>query len=79
MPTFFFRVRTPDQMTRRAESFELPDLNAALIQAQRSARSLVRTPARRGIMTMKGSLDIENELNQPLARLTLAEVAHQIS
>lgn len=79
MPTFFFRVRTPDAALRRAERHDLPSLDAALILAQRTARALVRNPVRRGCTAIGGSLDIENEGRQAVAQLLLAEVAHQIS
>ncbi|MFL0413298.1 hypothetical protein [uncultured Sphingomonas sp.] len=79
MPSYFFRVRTPDQVVRRAECHELPDINAALAFAQRTARSMVRVPVRRGTRVLGGSLDIENEIQQPIARVMLAEMAQQIS
>jgi hypothetical protein len=79
MPNYFFRVRTPDRAIRQAECHQLPDLDAALVIAQRTARSLVRVPVRRGRTIIAGSLDIENEGHQPIARLMLAEIAHQMS
>lgn len=79
MPTYFFRVRTPDRLAHRVECHEFADLNAALIKAQRAARSLIRNPARRGNKVIGGSLDIENEDNRAVARLMLTEVAHQIT
>lgn len=79
MPTYIFRVRTPDKVAHDTMCHEFPNLDAALIVAVRTARSLVRNPVRRGIKTISGSLDVENEAHQTVARLVLREVAHQIS
>ena len=40
---------------------------------------MVRVPVRRGTRVLGGSLDIENEIQQPIARVMLAEMAQQIS
>jgi len=79
MPSFTFRLRTPDKVAHGAECHDFPDLDTALIVASRTARSLVRNPVRRGIKTLSGSLDVENDAHQTVARLVLREVAHQIS
>ena len=79
MPSFIFRVRTPDKAPHRVELHEFPNLDAAMIQASRAARALVRHPVRRGHMTIGGTLDVENEANQAVAQFVLREVAQQIS
>ncbi len=79
MPSYTFRLRTPDNLPHGPERHDLPDLNTALVLASRTARGLVRNPVRRGIRTVGGSLDVEDEANQTVARLVLREVAHQIS
>jgi hypothetical protein len=79
MATYIFRVRTPDRTDHRIEQHDFPDLPAALVGAQRAARLLVRNPVRRGRTAIAGSLDVENDGHQPVARLMLAEIAHQIS
>jgi hypothetical protein len=55
------------------------NLDTALVWAQRMARALVRNPVRRGLITMRGSLDVEDERQQIVARLLLADVAHRMS
>ena len=79
MPLYFYHVRTPDRIARRAESHECPNLDMALVRAQRAARALVRNPVRRGLTAIRGSLDIEDERQKIAARLLLADVAHRIS
>lgn len=78
MPNYVFRVRTPDNVAHQAQHIELPDLNAAMAQAQRYARTLIRHPIRRGQRTFGGAMDVEVG-DQPIARLLLSEVAMQIS
>lgn len=78
MPNYFFCVRTPDKTVHRADCHDLPNLEAALATGSRTARALVRNPVRQA-RTVRGSLDIEDERRQPVARLMLAEVARQIS
>jgi hypothetical protein len=79
MPSFIFRVRTPDKRPHRIELHEFPTLDTALVQASRVARALVRHPVRRGNLAIGGTLDVENEANQAVAQLVLREVARQIS
>jgi hypothetical protein len=79
MATYFFRVRTPDRADHLVERYDCLDVDEALMGAQRAARLLVRHPVRRGRTAIAGSLDIEDDRNQPIARLILAEVAYQIS
>ncbi|OWK29564.1 DUF6894 family protein [Sphingomonas mucosissima] len=78
MTTYIFRVRTPDNIVHQVQCNELPDLDAAMAQAQRYARTLVRNPVRRGARTIGGALDVE-VADRAIARLLLSEVAIQIS
>lgn len=79
MPSYYFRVRTPDKAPHRIERHELPNLDAAMAMGQRTARALVRNPLRRGRTSFGGSLSIEIEGNQPIAQIMLADVARQMS
>ncbi len=79
MPLYYFQLRTADAAPHAAQSRILPDLAAALAEAQHSARSMIRKRTRRQRGAPSGSLDIENETRQPIARILLADVARQIS
>ena len=78
MPTYFFCVRTPDKKLHNTERRELPNLAAALAEGHLAARGLVRSPVRHA-RGLRGSLDIEDERREPVARLIFADVARQIS
>lgn len=77
MPAYCFRLRTPDRLPHPAERRDLPDLREALIAGHGLARSLLRH--RHGGAPLHGSLDIEDERNQPVARILLADLARQLS
>ncbi len=77
MPAYRFCVRTPDLHPHDAERRELPDLRAALIAGHDLARALLRHRGAR--KPVRGSLDIEDERNQPVARILLADLARQLS
>jgi hypothetical protein len=80
MPQYFFNLRTPDPhapLAARGGSF--PDLRAALAEANCAARALIHNRVRRAPVELHGSLDIEDERRQPIARILLADVARQIS
>lgn len=79
MPLYYFQLRTADVVLRPAQSRTLPDLSAALAEAQQFARSMIRNRMRRMRGAPSGSLDIEDEKRQPIARIMLADVARQIS
>ncbi|MES2988892.1 MAG: hypothetical protein V4808_13380 [Pseudomonadota bacterium] len=57
----------------------LPNLAAALAEAQHSARGMMRNRMRHLLSPPKGSLDIEDEARRPIARILLADVVQQIS
>jgi hypothetical protein len=77
MPAYCFRLRTPDHHPHPAEHRDLPDLREALIAGHGLARALLRRRGRR--VPLHGSLDIEDDRNQPVARILLADLARQLS
>lgn len=77
MPAYSFRLCTPDHHPHGTERRDLPDLRAALIAGHGLARSLLRH--RVGRTPLRGSLDIEDEREQPVARILLADLARQLS
>lgn len=79
MPLYYFQLRTTDAAPHPAQSRTLPDLGAALAEAQHSARSMMRSRMRHLLGIPSGTLDIEDEQRQPIARIMLAEVAQQIT
>lgn len=79
MPLYYFQLRTTDAAPHPAQSRTFPDLAAALAEAQHSARGMMRNRMRHLLGTPGGTLDIEDEAHQPVARIMLAEVARQIS
>ncbi len=78
MPQFFFRLRTPDHAVHLPQAYELPDLRAALIAANAAARRVVRNEVRTAHRPVAGSFDVENERQEPIARIMLAELARQL-
>lgn len=78
MPQFFFRLRTPDHTDHLAQAHEHPDLRAALIAANFAARRVVRREGRTAHSPIAGSLDVENERQEPVARIMLAGLARQL-
>ena len=58
---------------------DFPDLRAALIEANVAARAIIGRKRVGDAILWHGSLDIENEQREPVARILLADVARQIS
>jgi hypothetical protein len=79
MPRYHFNLRSPDTRFVPGAGQDLPNLAAAMAEAHHAARALVRSRMRHHCSTPCGSLDIEDERRQPVARIMLAEVARQIS
>jgi hypothetical protein len=79
MPQYFFNLRTPDAAPRFDRSGDFPDLRTALAEAHSAARTLIHKRARHAPLKLHGSLDVEDERRQPIARILLADVARQIS
>lgn len=78
MAQFFFRLRTPDHAVHLAQAHEHPDLRAALIAANFAARRVVRREVAVAHGRIAGSLDVENERQEPVARIMLADLARQL-
>lgn len=80
MPCYYFQLRTANQPSRLPiERRELPDLRAAMLEAQRAARALIHHHPRRAPESVRGCLDVQDEQHRPVARIMLADIAHQIS
>jgi hypothetical protein len=80
MPYYYFQLTTPTVTApREPRARELPDLHAALVEAQHAARAMIRTQMRNAPFRFQGSLDIQDEGRRPVARIMLADVARQIS
>jgi hypothetical protein len=79
MPHYFFQVRTRDEAARVPQSREYPDLKTALAEAHSAARAMIHNQVRRTRGEVRGSLDIQDERHEPVARILLADVARQIS
>lgn len=77
MPAYRFRLRTPDHIAHPTEQRELRDLREAMIAAHGVARRLLR--GHRQATPLHGTLDIEDEALQPVARILLADLARQMS
>jgi hypothetical protein len=76
MPQFFFRLRTPDRINHAPQPCEHPNLQAALIAANGAARAIVR---RHACPSWSGSFDVENDRQEPVARIMLADLVRQLS
>jgi hypothetical protein len=79
MPRYFFQLRTPNAAQHPARCGEFPNLGAALAEAHGAVRALIHKRARGAPADLYGSLDIEDERREAVARILLADVARQIS
>jgi hypothetical protein len=79
MPSYFLHVRTPDHVVRPRQRHDFPDLGQALAAAHGAARTLLGGRARVAGVRPRGTVDVEDERGQPVARILLADVARQIS
>ena len=80
MPQYYFQLRGPSTAPLLNDKpREFPDLRAALAAAQGAARNLIHNRVRRTSSNFHGSLDIQDEGRQPVARILLADIARQIS
>lgn len=61
------------------ESHELADLTAALVKAHWRARAFLRRHVRCKPEEVRGTFDIQDENDQPVARIYLSELMRQIS
>ncbi|WP_066795879.1 DUF6894 family protein [Sphingomonas soli] len=79
MPLYHFHLRTRDEACHPTHSRMLPNLAAALAEAQHAARDMIRSRMRKMCSAPSGTLEIEDEKGRPIARILLADVAQQIS
>jgi hypothetical protein len=80
MPSYYFSLRNRHTIERRERARDYPDLQAALADAQGAARAAIDQRLRRQEpIEPQGCLDIEDEQHRPVARIMLAELAHQLS
>ncbi|WP_162839605.1 DUF6894 family protein [Sphingomonas sp. ATCC 31555] len=79
MPNYHFCFRTPNNIDHLSEQHDLPDLRRALIAAHQVGRTLLHNQVRRAPIALHGTLDIEDEDHQPVARILLADLVRQIS
>jgi hypothetical protein len=80
MPTYYFTLRKCEDPGYRELCREYPDLDAALVDAQGTARAVVGQRLRRaGPNDLHGSLDIEDDRHRPVARIMLADLVRHIS
>ena len=77
MALFSLNLRVGSSWTHPIASRDFPDLNAALAEANASARSLLhkRNPAR---SDLHGRIDVVNESGQTVARVLLSEALAQM-
>jgi hypothetical protein len=78
MPHYFFSLKTHGAIPHTERSGDFPDLRAALVEANATARSMLHTRRNHAPLEVHGSLDVEDERRRPVARIMLAEVARQI-
>ena len=58
---------------------EFPDLGSALFAARRAAQAVVRIRNHQAPGRMDGHLEIQDDLQRPVARILLAEIRRQTS
>ena len=78
MPLFYFNDHAADGALR-LQGREYPDLNAALAEANRTARSLLAKRLRERPSDLRGRVDIEDDRRRTVARVLFADLAHQIT
>lgn len=80
MPSFSFHLCTPGN-SRAIQNcrHEFPDLGAAMAEANRIGCSMIRQQAPKQPCQLRSHLDVRDEGEALVARILLAELAHQIS
>jgi len=74
MPRYFFHIRTSEGIIRDPDGTVLPDLAAARVEAELSARDLLADLLRQGI-TLDGQMfEISDDNDQVLDRLPFRSV-----
>lgn len=80
MPCYYFCLRPSNNAKAgKGSAHELPDIRAALAEAQGTARAMLHRRVKRAPIELHGSLDIEDERGETVARIPLADVVQQIS
>ena len=72
MPRYFFNIYD-DVVVKDDEGMELPNLEAARLQALNGARDLIATQVRHGYMERSHWLEVEDAAGEVLLNLTFAE------
>ena len=80
MPAYSFHLCTPSA-TRpiKSDNSEFPNVGAALAEAARLGRGMIRQRVRRQPCELRAHLDVRDDGNAPVARVMLAELARQIT
>ncbi|MFZ3484194.1 DUF6894 family protein [Sphingomonas sp. 3-13AW] len=80
MPAYSFHLCTPNA-TRpiKSDHNEFPNVGAALAEAARIGRGMIRQRVRRQPCALRAHLDVRDGGDTPVARILLAELARQIS
>jgi hypothetical protein len=80
MPAYSFHLCTPGASRPiRNDHSEFPDVGAALAEAARIGRGMIRQRVRRKPCELCSHLDVRDDGDAPVARILLAELARQIS
>lgn len=80
MPTYSFHLCTPvTSRTIKGCRSEFPNVAAALIEANRLGWNMIRKHARGKPCQLRSRLDVRDEGDAPVARVLLAELAHQMT
>lgn len=80
MPAYSFHLCTLDTSRPiQNDHSEFPDVGAALAEAARIGRGMIRQRVRRKPCELRARLDVRDEGNAPVARILLAELARQMS
>jgi hypothetical protein len=73
MPRFYLHVCNGNGFVQDEEGQELADLEAARIEAIRSARSIMASDVQRGILDLSSFIEIENADRQLVQTLSFEE------
>jgi hypothetical protein len=74
MPRYFFNIRSADGVLRDPDGTELPDLDAARVEAEHSARDLLANILRQGGELNGQVFEIADDRGKVLERLPFRSV-----
>lgn len=74
MPRYFFHIRSSDGIIEDPDGSELPDLDAARLEAELSARDLLADLLRQGIALDGQAFEITDERGELLERMPFRSV-----